>query len=173
VSKWAALMAGFLLASAGCGYHVGGRAELMPKNAKTIAVPAFKNITTRYELARQLPAEITRELLARTRYQVISDPSQADLVLWGTLANFTAYPTVSDPQSGGRATAAQVVVTVNLMLLERATGKKLLERNGAEFRERYEISLDPKAYFDESGAANARVSRDVARTIVSNILEDF
>jgi len=44
---------------------------------------------------------------------------------------------------------------------------------GAEFRERYEISVDPAAYFDESGTAMQRVSRDVARSAVSAILEGF
>ena len=40
-------------------------------------------------------------------------------------------------------------------------------------RERYEISIDPRAYFDESEAAMLRVSRDAARSVVSAILENF
>ena len=157
---------------AGCGYHLAGRADLMPKTIKTIAVPAFMNGTTRYKLARLLPSDITREFISRTRYAIVPDPADADAVLTGVLANFAAYPTVSDPVSG-RATAVQVVVTLNLQLTERATGRVLFARNGTEFRERYEISLDPKAYFDESGTAVDRVSRDVARTVVTAILENF
>jgi hypothetical protein len=42
-----------------------------------------------------------------------------------------------------------------------------------EFRERYEISVNPQQYFDESQAALQRLSRDVARTVVSAILENF
>ena len=37
----------------------------------------------------------------------------------------------------------------------------------------YEVSLDPKVYFDESGTAMQRVSRDASRSIVSAILEAF
>jgi hypothetical protein len=156
----------------GCGYHVAGQGDLMPKTIKTIAVPAFGNITVRYQLARLLPADITREFLSRTHYAIVADPNQADAVLAGTVTNFAFYPTVNDPVSG-RATAAQVVVTLRLTLTDRATQKVLFSRLGAEFRERYEISVDPAAYFDETGTAMQRVSRDVARSVVSAILEGF
>ncbi|MGA2270673.1 MAG: LptE family protein [Bryobacteraceae bacterium] len=161
-----------VLFAPGCGYHVAGHADLMPKNIKTIAIPAFGNITTRYQLARLLPADITREFLSRTHYTIVADPNQADAVLAGMVSNFAFFPTVSDPVSG-RATAAQVVVTLNLTLTNRATGNVLFSRQGIEFRERYEISVDPKAYFDESGTAMQRLSRDVARSAVTAILEGF
>ncbi len=166
------VIAAILLSLSGCGYHIGGQADMIPKTVKTIAVPAFINVTTRYKLARLLPEDITREFLSRTRFVIVPDPNQADAVLGGTLANFVAYPVVSDPKTA-RATAAEVVVTLNLTLRERASGKVLWSQSAAEFRQRYEISLDPKTYFDESGTAVDRVSRDVARTVVSAILEGF
>ena len=94
------------LVSPGCGYHVSGHGDLMPKNIKTIAIPAFGNITVRYQLARLLPADITREFLSRTHYAIVADPNQADAVLAGMVTNFAFFPTVNDPVSG-RATAAQ------------------------------------------------------------------
>jgi hypothetical protein len=40
--------------------------------------------------------------------------------------------------------------------------------------QRYEISVtSPQAYFEESDAALDRLSRDVARDLVSSILENF
>jgi hypothetical protein len=42
-----------------------------------------------------------------------------------------------------------------------------------EFRQRYEIAIDPNAYFEESDMALERLSRDVARTVVSAVLEAF
>jgi hypothetical protein len=160
------------LGFAGCGYHVAGRGDLMPKTIHTIAIPAFANVTARYDIPRLLPADLTREFISRTRYRIVADPNQADAVLTGSVASFSPYPTVSDPITG-RATGVQVVVTLNLTLTERATGKVLFNRAGAEFRERYEISIDPKNYFDESGPAMQRLSRDVARDVVSAILENF
>jgi hypothetical protein len=52
------LLAGGL---AGCGYHVAGHADLMPKTVKTIAVPAFANPTTRFQIARMLPEDVARD----------------------------------------------------------------------------------------------------------------
>jgi len=154
----------------GCGYHVSGHGDLMPSNVKTIAIPAFGNITSRYKLARLLPADIDRELISRTRYKVVADPEQADAVLAGTLNNFITNPTVS---AGGRSTTIEAIVILQITLTDRRTGAVLYSRSGAEFRERYEISIDPKAYFDESGTALERLSRSVARSVVSGILENF
>ena len=67
----------------------------------------------------------------------------------------------------------QVIFWLQIALRERATNKVLWERPHMEFRQNYEISVDPKAYFDESDVALDRLSRDVARTVVSAVLENF
>jgi hypothetical protein len=157
---------------AGCGYSVGGKAAWMPKTVKTIAIPAFANGTPRYKLARLLPENITREFHTRTKYIIVTDPNQADAVLKGTLVSMNPFPIIFDPASG-RATGVEVVVTIQITLTERATGKVLFTRPALEFRERYEISSDPQTYFDESGTAIERVARDAARSVVSAILENF
>jgi hypothetical protein len=156
----------------GCGYHVSGRASLLPKNIKTIAVPAFANLTTRYTLADRLTRDITREFIERTRYAVVPDANNADAVLSGAVVNFVSYPTIYDPVSS-RAAAVQALVILQVTLTDRKTGAVLFHRPGMEARERYEISVDPKTYFDESGPAMDRLSRDVARSVVSAILENF
>jgi hypothetical protein len=167
-----AALAAFAAISAGCGYHVGGKAQWMPKSVNTIAIPAFGNGTLRYKLARLLPQDIASEFHTRTKYNIVADPSQADAVLKGTLASMNAYPIIFDPASG-RATGVEVVVTIQITLTDRASGKVLFTRPGLEFRERYEISADPQTYFDESGTAIERVARDAARSVVSAILENF
>jgi len=171
VAALAALLVGAALAG-GCGYRVSGHADLLPKRIKTIAVPAFVNATTRYRLSQLLPAAITRELLSRTRYEVVADPDQAEAVLRGMVTSYNAGPTTFDPQTG-RASAAQVYVHVQITLTDRANGAVLFSRPDLEVRERYEISTDQRAYFEESDAAMERLSRDVARTVVSAILENF
>ena len=166
------LPAALALLACGCGYHIAGQGDLMPKSVKTVAIRPFGNATLRYQLARLLPADIGREFISRTRYRIVDDAEQADAVLSGNVVNYSAYPTVTDPVTF-RATTVQVTVTVQVVLTERATGKVLFTRPGFEVRQRYEISTDPKAYFDESGTAMGRVSKDVARSVVSAILEAF
>jgi outer membrane lipopolysaccharide assembly protein LptE/RlpB len=159
-----------LLSLTACGYHVSGHGDLMPKTVKTVAVMPFGNLTTRYKLARTLPTDIGRELISRTRYKIVADPNQADAILTGTLSNFAAFTAIS---TNGRNTTAEAVATLQITLTERATGNVLFSRRGAEYRERYEIAIDPKAYFDESGTAMVRLSKAVARSVVTGILENF
>lgn len=169
--SWPVLACALAVSAAGCGYHVSGHASTIPKTIHTIAVPGFANATTRYQLARMLPEDVTRELLSRTHYQIVTDPNTADAVLKGALINYGAYGTTVAPS--GQATGVQVIVNVQFSLTERATGKVLVQHNSYEIRERYQVSVNPETYFDESGTAMLRVSRDAARSIVSAILESF
>ena len=155
-----------------CGYHVAGQADLVPKSVHTIAVPAFSNITTRYKLSDHLPEAITREFISRTHYQIVNDANQADAVLRGAVVNYVAYPTTIDQQTG-RASGLQVNVTMQISLVERATGTVLFSRPSFEAHQRYEIAASAQAFFEESDAALNRLSRDVARDVVSAILENF
>ena len=159
------------LALTGCGYHVAGHADLLPKNIKTIAVPAFGNVTIRYKLADRLAMQVTREFIERTHYAVVPDPKNADAVLTGAVVNFVSYPTTFDPVTS-RASGVQAIVYLQLLLTDKA-GKVLFNRPGMEIRERYQISVDPATYFDESGPAMDRLARDVSRSVVSAVLEKF
>jgi len=160
------------LAASGCGYHIAGHADLVPKNIKTIAVPAFANGTVRATLARLITADVSREFISRTHYTIVAAPEQADAVLSGALTSFNSFPIITDPVSG-RATGIEAVATLQITFTDRHTGKTILSRPNFEFLERFEITLDPQAYFDESGTAIERLSRDVARSVVTAILENF
>lgn len=160
------------LALGGCGYRVSGRADLLPKNIHTIAVTAFTNGSTRYKLSDRLAADITREFISRTRYEIVADPNQADAVLSGAVIDYTAFPGIYNPDVG-RSSTVQMNVHLNVTLTERATGAVLYSRQNYEVRERYEISPDQSAYIEESDVALERLSRSAARAIVSGVLENF
>jgi Lipopolysaccharide-assembly len=157
---------------ASCGYHVGGKADLIPKNIQTVAVPPFQNLTTRYTLTDRIPQAIAREFISRTRFQVVSDPNDADAILSGAVTNVVTSPSVFDPVTG-KATSVQVNVFLQIYLKERVSGKLLYSRQNFEARNNYEISVDPTKYLDESVAALDRLSRDVARAVVSGVMENF
>jgi hypothetical protein len=168
----AAILALCAMVASSCGYHVSGRAELIPKNIKTIAIPAWNNATTRYKLTDRIPEALSREFIRRTRYRVVADVDQADAILNGSVVNYFAYPIVFDPRTS-RASVVQISVVMSTSLVERATGKQLFSRPSFEVKQQYEISTDPREFFEESGPALDRLSRDVARTLVSAILESF
>jgi hypothetical protein len=169
-------MKGLLFTSAltltSCGYHVSGHADLMPKTIKTVCIPAFKNASSRYKLTDRLPEAISREFISRTRYHIVSDCDAADAALRGTVMNYLANQTTVDPATG-RATAADIHVILSVTFTERATGKVLYSNANFDARERYEISVDPIAYFEESDAGLNRVALQVSRQVVSAILEKF
>jgi len=158
--------------STACGYHTAGHADLMPKTIQSVCIPAFKNASSRYKLTDHLPEAMSREFISRTRYSIVSDCSQADAVLNGTVLNYLANQTVV-PVSIGRAVAADVHVILTVTFTERATGKPLYSNVNFSVNERYEISTDAIAYFEESDAALNRVASQVARQIVSAILNKF
>jgi hypothetical protein len=164
--------AALVLVMSSCGYHVAGHSDLLPKTLETICIPAFSNATTRYKLTDRMPEALSKEIISRTRYHIVSDPNQADAVLRGSIMNYISYATVADPVSG-RATAVDLRVYLQVSLVERKTAKVLFSRPGLEVRERYEISVDPRAYFDESDAALERASKQVAAQIVTAILSNF
>jgi hypothetical protein len=180
-----AIAAGLLTS---CGYHVGGRADLVPKSIQTIAIPAFANSSVRYKLTDQLPRYLAREFMTRTRFKIEDDPSVADAVLNGTVNAAYTYPTVYDPLSG-KATSMQVIVILNLTLLERATGRVLYSNPGLVAASNFDIAasnilgsptspannnqVSAHEFFDESGPAYERVARNVARQVVSSVVENF
>jgi hypothetical protein len=162
----------------GCGYHVSGRGDVLPPTLHTIAIPAFANLSTRYKLTERIPGALAREFITRTRYRVVADPDQADAILRGAVMNVYMFPFIFD-QATGRAAGVQLGVNLQVTLTERGSGKVLFSRPNMEFRQRYEVHADQENeqsqlnYFEESETALERLSRDVARTVVSAVLEAF
>jgi hypothetical protein len=157
-----------------CGYHVATNAtsDTIPQNVKTIAIPAFNNLTIRYKLTSYLPEAITREFISRTHYRVVNDPKEADAILTGVVVRFDSFPLTFDPATN-KASTVQTIVTMQISLRDRATGAVLFERPRFEARQVYELSIDPKSYIDESTVGLQRLSREVARSVVTAILENF
>jgi outer membrane lipopolysaccharide assembly protein LptE/RlpB len=161
-----------LLAS--CGYHISGRADLVPKSIQTVSIPPFGNLTTHYQLTDRLPQALSREFIARTRYKIVTDPDRADAVLRGTVTRYMSFPTILDPQTS-RAAAVQISVTLQVSLTNRRTGEVIWQQPSFDVRQQYEIASQQEkdAYFDESGVALDRLCRETAQSVVSAILENF
>jgi hypothetical protein len=170
--SYAAALLAFSILTTSCGYHVGGHTDLLPKTIKVIAIPGFGNATTHPKLPVLLAADVKREFISRTRYLITADPDQADAVLSGVVVNLVNYPNVLDPVTS-RATGVQVAVTMQITLTDRRSGAVLFTLPAAEFRERYEIAINPQQYFEENDTAMMRLSRDVSRSVVSAILASF
>ncbi len=164
--------AGLLVLLSSCGYHMGGQADLVPKSVQTIAIPAFLTATSRYKLVDSLPNAIATEFLTRTRFKIVNDASRADAVLHGSIISASAYPNVSNPNTGA-SISVRIVVVLAIRLVENSTGKVLYARPNFPVRQDYEAAVDPHQLFDESGPAFDRLNREVAHDIVSAVVENF
>ncbi len=156
----------------GCGYHLAGKGARLPAHVKTIAIPAFKNETSRFKVEQVLTQAVIREFLARTRFRVQPEMAGSDAVLTGTVIQFWTTPAVVEP-SAGRAISVSIALRARVKLTDNRTGATLYENPDYLFTETYEISGDAATYFEESGPAIERLSRSFAAALVSAILEAF
>ena len=169
MKRIAALLAA--LVCTGCGYHTAGRANLLPSDLRTIAVPAFVNQTQTYKIEQTLTAAVVQEFSTRTHYHVISAPDSADAVLRGTVLSTYTTPLTYDSKTG-RAASVLVIVSMKVSLADRQ-GRVLYQNPSYTFREQYQVSQELSSFFEEDSPAFQRLSREFARTLVSNVLEAF
>jgi outer membrane lipopolysaccharide assembly protein LptE/RlpB len=166
---------GLILSAAtltGCGYHTAGKASRLPAALHVIAIPAFINQTQTYKIESTLTNAVVREFNARTKYKVLSDVNaDADAVLRGTVTSTQLAPVTYDSQTG-RASTGLVTVNMRVVLTAR-DGRVLYENQNYTFREQYQVSRELSSFFEEESPAVDRLSRDLARTLVSNVLEAF
>jgi outer membrane lipopolysaccharide assembly protein LptE/RlpB len=159
-------------AAAGCGYHVAGRNNALPKSIHTIAVVTLENKTTSYRIEQKLTAATIHEFLARTQFRVVSNAADGDAVLRGKVVTVEAVPLLFDTTTG-RATTMLVTVKCELSLTETASGKVLYHNENFLFRNEYEISTDVKSFFEEQGTALDRLAQDFASRLVAAVVENY
>lgn len=163
-----------LLAAAitGCGYHVAGRAGNLPADWTSIAVPTFKNDTTRYRIEQRFTAAVVRQFVQRTKYRMVQDPANADAVLHGEVVSIETDPIIFNATTG-QVTMMLVTVHTKVQLIGAKDEKPVYENNDMVFRDEYQISSDVQSFFEEQDPALERMSRDFAAQLVSNVLETF
>src|SRR6266852_1554163 len=176
--RLAIALIGAAMWGAGCGYHVAGRSDSLPKSIHVIAVPALENKTTSYRIEQRLTTATVHEFLAKTSYRVVPDPASGDTVLRGKVLSLEAVPLLFDTATG-RATAMLVTLKCEINFEERETGKILYHADNFIFRNQYEISTDPgnpdsvKNFFEEQDPALDRMARDFAERLVAAIVENY
>jgi outer membrane lipopolysaccharide assembly protein LptE/RlpB len=165
------LLAGLALVLVGCaGYRLRGTGGFLPPHIKTISVPMFKNLTTRFELDLKLTQSVINELVARGRVELAADEARADAVLLGEILTFTVQPMAFS----GQATADRYnIVIVTKITLRDKIGQRLLFSNPSyQYIEEYEVPQGSDFESMETEALN-KVSEKFARSLVIAILEGF
>lgn len=161
-----------VLTMSACGYHTAGKVNTLPTQIHVLAVPTFVNQTHTYRVEQVLTAAVVKELTTRTEYKIINegDPD-ADATLRATVVQASSAPLTYDSTTG-RATSGLVTVAINVSLVNRK-GTVLFSNPNYTFRSEYEISRELSSFFDEESPALDRMSNELARSLVSNILEGY
>ena len=93
----------------------------------------------------------------------------SDAVLHGTILTQTVAPLTYNT-STQQSSSFLITLVVSITLNDRE-GKVLFENKNYTFRQQYQSTTNLATFFDESPAAEERLSREFARALVADVLE--
>ncbi len=143
----------------------------LPKNIKTIAVPAFQFEVegARYRVESRFTEAVTKEIIKRGRGLIVQGTRNgADAVVEGTIRNFSFSGVLLDRQ--GRARVYEVTIIAAVTIRDLRENKILYDNQNFIFRDSFEFSEDPRSFFNEEDPAVERMSRAFAESVVSTIV---
>ncbi len=153
-------------------YRPVGRGDWLPRHIRTVGIPPFQNETQRFKVEQRFTASMIDEVLRRGRtLDVLPSAENADAVINGTIRSFALRPVLLD--DFGRARLFEVTITVSLTVRDQTRNRILFDNQNYIFRGEYEISSDPRDFFNEEGPAVERLARDFSRSVVTTLLEGF
>lgn len=171
--RWAAsLLLAPLLLLGGCGYRTLNGAVHLPSNARTLAIPAFRNNTQSYRTEAAFTQAVIQEFTDRTSYHIVAgqDPA-ANATLLGTITGYQIVPLTYDATTG-QSSSYLVTITASLKLVDQS-GRTLWQNPDYLFRQQYEQSQDLASFIQEDSAATHRLASDFASAAVADILESW
>ena len=164
------------LALPGCGYSLAGRGSFLPPSIKTIGIPMFANNTPIFEVEKRITQKVISEFIGRGKYVVTPDATGVDALLKGEISSITVTPADFTPDR--QASKYVITVTTKIEFRDVKADKVLWTNPYLQFREDYDLSnttnvTDPSAFLGQDVNALDRLATELARSIVSAILEAF
>ncbi len=143
----------------------------LPKNVKTVAVPAFQFEAKglRYKVESRFTEAVTREIIRRGNgLKVQGNKAGADAVIEGTIRNFTFSGVLLDRE--GRARVYEVTIIGAVTVRDLHANTILYDNQNFVFRDSFEFSEDPRSFFNEEDPAVERMARAFGESVVSAIV---
>ena len=173
----ACVLLALALLSQGCGYALAGRGSFLPAYIRVVGIPPLENRTTFFQVEQVLTEQIRREFIGRGKYDVRSSESGVQAVLSGAITSITVTPIGFTEQQ--LSTRYLFTLTMRVQFVEVATNAVLWSNETLTFRDevdlttRSDTAIEGATFLDQERNAFERISPDVARTVVSAILEAF
>lgn len=154
-----------------CGYHLRGTGSSLPDHIKSIAIPMFKNSTTRYQLDLKLTQSVIDEMVSRGKVELSQDMSSSNAVLMGEIVAFNANPIGFSSQMA-TADRYSISVIAKITLRDLVNKKVIYSNSSFVFQGEYEVPEGADFESRESEAID-EIAERFARSLVSQILEGF
>jgi len=165
------------VASSGCGYALAGRGSFLPTDIRVVGIPALVNRTTFFDVEQILTEKIRNEFIGRGKYRVVPDAAGADAVLNAEITSITLSPVgFTTTQLASRY---QFAMTMKVDFVDSRIGKSLWANDALSFTGEYDLTSstgatpDVSTFVDQQRSSFDRISTDVARTVVTAIVEAF
>jgi hypothetical protein len=164
-------------ASSGCGYALAGRGSFLPAYIRIVGIPQFENRTPTARIEQVLTAKVRDEFIGRRRYNIKPDTVGVDAVLTGEIAGFSVQPVGFTEQQ--LASRYLFTVIMRVRFTDARTSEVLWSDDALRFTGEYELStrsnagLDGAGFLDQESSAFDRISGDIAKSVVTAILEAF
>jgi hypothetical protein len=163
--------------SSGCGYALAGRGSFLPSYIRTVAVPQLENRTTFLQVEQILTEKVRNEFIGRGKYQVVTEPVGADAVLSGIITSIAVQPVgFNELQLASRYL---FTLSMSVRFTDARTNEVLWSNDALTFREEYDLgtiasaTIQGATFLDQERTSFDRISNDLARTVVTAILEAF
>jgi hypothetical protein len=179
------LSSGLLLAvvlalpASGCGYALAGRGSFLPADIRVVGIPLLENRTPIQRLDQIITDKVRTEFIQRgSKYTIISAASGADAVLSGAITN-VRFDAVGLDQQLASASRYLITVTMRVQFTDTRNSQVLWSNEALTFREEYDLKtrgngqVDGAVLLEQEGPAMDRMAGDLARSVVSAILEAF
>ena len=165
------------LTSSGCGYALTGRGSFLPDYIRVVGVPQLQNLSSFFQVEQVLTEKIRTEFIGRGKYAVIPEAAGADAVVTGAVTSITVQPVGFTEQQ--LASRYLFTLTMRVQFIDARTTQVLWSNESLTFREEYELStrsntaLEGAEFLTQERSSFDRIASDVARTVVTAILEAF
>ena len=173
----AALIVALALATSSCGYALAGRGSFLPEYIRIVGIPPIENRSTYQQVELVLTEKIRTEFIGRGKYTVVPEASGADAVLSAEITGISAQPVgFNESQLASRYL---FIMTMRVQLTDTRPNMVLWSNDALSFREESELTtrgatvLEGAAFIDQERSSFDRIANDVARTVVTAILEAF
>ena len=163
--------------TSGCGYALAGRGSFLPDYIKVVGIPPIENRSTFLSVEQVLTEKIRTEFIGRGKYTVVPEASGSDAVLSGEIVGISAQPVGFNENQ--LASRYLFIMTMKVQLTDARTNMVLWSNDALSFRQESEMTtkgatvLEGAAFIDQERSSFDRIAGDVARTVVTAILEAF